>query len=129
MVKYSYISITVHPRAGGNPDLQMVDHYYVYILASKRNGTLYVGFTTDLTRRIKEHKGKTFEGFTKEYNITNLVYYEIVEGFDWAIKREKQIKKWNRAWKLRLIEEKNPTWRDLYSDFLKKEKEKEIYMD
>lgn len=99
----------------------MFDHYYIYILASKRNGTLYTGFTTDLLRRVKEHKNKLIEGFTKQYGVVRLVYYEIVEGFMEAVKREKQIKKWNRAWKLRLIEEYNPEWKDLYGDFLEKQ--------
>ena len=99
----------------------MFDHYYIYILASKRNGTLYVGFTTNLLRRIQEHKNKEIEGFTKKYNVENLVYYEIVEGFIEAVRREKQIKKWNRAWKMRLIEENNPKWKDLYEDFVKEQ--------
>ena len=97
------------------------DHYYVYILASKKNGTLYVGFTDDLARRIKEHKENINEGFTKKYNVHNLVYFEFIEGFDNAVRREKQIKKWNRDWKKRLIEEKNYEWRDLYNDFLNEE--------
>lgn len=107
----------------------MFDHYYVYILASKRNRTLYVGFTNDLKRRIEEHKTNKLEGFTKKYCVHNLVYYEIVEGFMEAVRREKQIKKWNRLWKLRLIEEKNPEWDDLYEDFLKqKEKLPKYYL-
>lgn len=105
----------------------MFDHYYVYILASQKNGTLYVGFTTNLARRVKEHKDDLNEGFTKKYQVHNLVYYELVEGFDWAVKREKQIKKWNRAWKIRLIEEKNYEWKDLYLDFLKNEYEKQKF--
>ena len=91
---------------------------YVYILASKRNGTLYVGVTSDLPRRIYEHKQKLLDGFTKRYNITTLVYAEEFENINDAIYREKCIKKWNRAWKLKLIEEQNPGWSDLYENML-----------
>lgn len=92
--------------------------YYVYILASKRNGTLYVGVTSDLPRRIYEHKQKLIDGFTKKYNITTLVYAEEFQNINDAIHREKCIKKWNRAWKLKLIEEHNPDWSDLYENML-----------
>lgn len=92
--------------------------YYVYILASKRNGTLYVGVTSDLPRRIYEHKQKLVDGFTKKYNIATLVYAEEFQNINNAIHREKCIKKWNRAWKLRLIEEHNPDWSDLYEHIL-----------
>ena len=88
--------------------------YYVYILASKRNGTLYIGVTNDLIKRIYEHKNNLVEGFTKKYTVHKLVYYEETGDVNSAIKREKQIKKWNRKWKLELIEKKNPNWRDLY---------------
>ena len=88
--------------------------YWVYILASKRNGTLYVGVTSDLNRRIYEHRQMLIEGFTKKYNITHLVYAEGFQDINDAIHREKCIKKWNREWKLKLIEEHNPDWRDLY---------------
>jgi putative endonuclease len=91
-----------------------VKNYWVYILASKKNGTLYVGVTNDLSRRIYEHKEKLWEGFTKKYNVTQLVY---VEEFP-TIQREKCIKKWNRSWRLRLIEEQNPNWSDLYENIL-----------
>ena len=90
--------------------------YWLYILASKRNGTLYVGVTNDLTRRIYEHKQKLIDGFTKKYNITTLVYAEEFQNINDAIHREKCIKKWNRAWKLQLIEEHNPDWSDLYEN-------------
>jgi putative endonuclease len=80
----------------------------VYILASGRNGTLYVGVTSDLQKRIWEHKNDLIEGFTKRYSVHRLVYYELHDEMVSAITREKQIKKWNRAWKLNLIEEKNP---------------------
>ena len=86
----------------------------VYILASKRNGTLYIGVTSDLVSRIWQHKEDLLEGFTKKYGVHLLVYYEWHDDMDAAILREKQLKKWNRAWKLRLIEEKNPDWTDLY---------------
>lgn len=89
---------------------------YVYILSSKRNGTLYVGVTSDLVRRIYEHKTNIIEGFTKKYNIKNLVYYEATPSVMGAIEREKQLKRWNRAWKIKIIEEFNPTWRDLYNE-------------
>ena len=87
--------------------------YYVYILASKRNGTLYVGVTNDLKRRIDEHKNGLIEGFTKKYNVYMLVYFETTENIESAITREKQLKEWQRAWKLRLIEKNNPQWEDL----------------
>ncbi|MBS0381355.1 MAG: GIY-YIG nuclease family protein [Proteobacteria bacterium] len=90
----------------------------VYILASQRNGTLYVGVTSDLVKRIWEHQHDAVEGFTNKYRIHTLVYYEQHVRMEEAIIREKQIKKWNRAWKLRLIEENNPEWRDLYPDLL-----------
>ena len=90
--------------------------FYVYILASKRNGTIYLGVTSDLVKRVWEHKSGWVEGFTKKYGVKMLVYYEIHEDAETAIKREKQIKKWRRAWKLKLIEEENSEWRDLYVD-------------
>ena len=92
--------------------------YWVYILTSKENGTLYVGVTNDLSRRIHQHKRKLIDGFTKKYNITQLVYVEEFQNVNEAIHREKCIKKWNRAWKLRLIGEQNPDWRDLYEDLI-----------
>ena len=90
--------------------------YYVYILASKKNGTVYIGVTGDLTKRIYEHKQNLVGGFTKQYNVHNLVYYEIYEDINEAILREKQMKKWNRQWKINLIEKKNPDWNDLYKE-------------
>ncbi len=86
----------------------------VYILASSRNGTLYVGVTSDLLKRIRMHKHEIIDGFTKKYGVHRLVYFEEHDDIRDAITREKQLKKWNRAWKLRLIEEMNPGWRDLY---------------
>ncbi len=90
----------------------------VYILASRRNGTLYIGVTSNLRQRIWEHKNDVAEGFTKKYGVHTLVFYELHASMVDAITREKQLKKWNRAWKLRLIEERNPDWRDLYDDIL-----------
>jgi putative endonuclease len=91
----------------------MTNHYHVYILASQPNGTLYIGVTNNLERRIYEHKNKVIKGFTAEYNITSLVYYEETSDVTAAIVREKQLKKWNRKWKLELIEKTNPQWKDL----------------
>ncbi|MEW6067277.1 MAG: GIY-YIG nuclease family protein [Nitrospirota bacterium] len=88
--------------------------FYVYILYNKRNGTLYTGITSDLIKRIYEHKNNLVEGFTQKYNIHRLVWYEIHGTAEAAICREKQIKAWKRQWKLRLIEENNPEWNDLY---------------
>jgi len=94
------------------------NQYYVYILARRRNGTLYVGVTSDLVKRVYEHKSDLVDGFTKKYGVHNLVYYETVDSIDSAIAREKQLKKWNRAWKVRLVEKVNPVRRDLYPDLL-----------
>jgi putative endonuclease len=88
--------------------------YYVYILASRIGGTLYIGVTNDLIRRVFEHKSKFVRGFTKQYDVVKLVYYEQYDDIENAIQREKRLKKWNRQWKIRLIEEKNPNWDDLY---------------
>jgi putative endonuclease len=87
--------------------------FYVYILASKRNGTLYIGVTSNLERRVQEHTAKTFKGFTEKYNVQTLVYYEETMDAERAIDREKQLKKWNRLWKIKLIEKNNPDWNDL----------------
>ncbi|MBX7045064.1 MAG: GIY-YIG nuclease family protein [Ignavibacteria bacterium] len=89
-------------------------YYYVYILASKRNGTLYIGVTNNLLRRVKEHKDKIVKGFTEKYNIDKLVYYEQTENVYSAISREKVLKWWKRDWKIKIIEEMNPNWKDLY---------------
>jgi putative endonuclease len=90
----------------------------VYILASQRNGTLYIGVTSDLVQRVWQHKEDAVEGFTKKYGVHTLVYYELHDEMENAIVREKRLKKWNRAWKLRLIEEKNPEWNDLYASII-----------
>ena len=88
--------------------------YFVYIMASKRNGTLYTGVTSDLVHRVYQHKQGLAEGFSSKYGVHRLVYFEVHGAVAKAIGREKQIKKWRRAWKIRLIEEGNPTWEDLY---------------
>ena len=88
----------------------------VYILASSRNGTLYVGVTSDLVKRVWEHKQDLVDGFSKQYGVHMLVYFELHDRMEDAIFREKQMKKWNRAWKIRLIGQDNPEWRDLYGD-------------
>ncbi len=90
--------------------------YYIYILASKRNGTLYIGVTSDLKKRIWEHKNNLVEGFTKKYGVHMLVYYESTGDVRSAITREKQLKEWNRKWKTELIEKNNPEWKNLYCD-------------
>ena len=88
--------------------------FFVYMLASKRNGTLYIGMTDDLVRRVWEHRQATVEGFTKTYDVKTLVWFEQHASRESAFARERQMKKWNRAWKLREIERENPDWRDLY---------------
>jgi len=93
--------------------------YFVYILASERNGTLYIGVTSDLLGRAWQHKTKATEGFTKKYGVDRLVYYEQTEDIYSALEREKQMKKWNRAWKIKLIEKKNPKWEDLYPGLMR----------
>jgi putative endonuclease len=89
-------------------------HYFVYILASRRNGTLYTGVTGDLRRRVSEHRNYAIEGFTKRYTVHRLVWFEVHWDASAAIRREKCIKKWQRSWKLYLIEAMNPHWDDLY---------------
>ncbi|MBH2009260.1 GIY-YIG nuclease family protein [Polaromonas sp.] len=90
----------------------------IYILASQRNGTLYIGVTSDLVKRIWQHQSKAVEGFTQKYKVHQLVYFEQHMDMVAAITREKQLKKWNRAWKLALIEKTNPEWRDLWDDIV-----------
>ncbi len=91
---------------------------YLYVLASQRNGTLYIGVTSDLVKRVGEHKQKMVEGFTKKYDVANLVYYETFEDIRDAIIRERQMKEWKRKWKTDLIQSINPYWPDLYEDIL-----------
>ena len=93
--------------------------YYVYILASKKNGTLYIGVTNDLTRRMLEHKNKLTGGFTEKYNLTKLVYYEATNEVESAIRREKQLKNWHRDRKANLVNEHNPGWSDSSKEFLR----------
>jgi len=90
----------------------------VYILASQRNGTLYIGVTSDLVRRVWEHRNDLVDGFTKRYGVHRLVYFEQHSDMATAIQREKQLKKWNRAWKIELIEKTNPEWLDLWGALL-----------
>jgi putative endonuclease len=92
----------------------MGKQFYVYILASRRNGTLYVGVTSNLIQRVWQHKEKLVDGFTKKYDVKYLVYFEVHDTAENAISREKQIKRWRRAWKLELIEADNSEWKDLY---------------
>jgi len=91
--------------------------YYVYILASKKNGTLYTGMTGGIDNRMEQHKLEMFEGFTKKHNVKNLVYLEEFQYVDDAMAREKKLKKWRRQWEIDLIEEENPQWRDLTEDW------------
>lgn len=90
----------------------------LYILANKKNGTLYIGVTSDLVKRIWQHKNYVVSGFTEEYEVHQLVYFEQLDDMENAITREKVLKKWNRAWKIRLIEQTNPKWLDLYNDIV-----------
>ncbi|MHC4477238.1 MAG: GIY-YIG nuclease family protein [Planctomycetota bacterium] len=92
--------------------------YYVYILASKKNGTLYIGMTNSLLKRVSEHKNNQIKGFTQKYNVHNLVYYEQHGDAYSATAREKRLKKWKRQWKIELIEKVNPDWKDLYRDLI-----------
>ena len=95
----------------------MTKTYFVYILANKKNGTLYTGFTDDLERRMREHKRKEVEGFSKKYHTDNLVYYEQFDSNSEAFLRERRLKKWKRNWKIQLIESMNPEWKDLAWDW------------
>jgi putative endonuclease len=91
---------------------------YVYLLASRRNGTLYIGVTSDLTRRVWQHRTEAVDGFSARYGTKMLVYFEVYEDIETAIAREKALKKWRRQWKLELIEKNNPDWRDFYPDIV-----------
>ena len=92
----------------------MKEHFYVYILANRRNGTLYIGVTSNLIQRAWQHREGVVDGFTKENDVKTLVYYEVHDTAESAITREKQMKEWQRAWKMELIEKDNPQWNDLY---------------
>ncbi|GGD11872.1 GIY-YIG nuclease family protein [Hyunsoonleella pacifica] len=94
-----------------------IHQYYLYILSNKKNGTLYIGVTNDLERRMFEHKNKLVEGFTSKYGLDKLMYFESYQYVNDAIKREKNMKKWKRQWKINLIEEENPNWDDLSADW------------
>ncbi len=91
-------------------------HYFVYILTNKSNKVLYIGVTNNLERRMYEHKNKLIKGFTEKYNLIKLVYYEATDDIISAIKREKQLKNWHRDWKIKLINDFNPQWKDLYCE-------------
>ena len=116
-VKKRYGGFPVMPVKTGIQE-SMVKQPAVYILTSQRNGTLYIGVTSDLGKRVWEHKNKLAEGFTKRYNVHNLVWYELHENMVSAIEREKALKEWKRGWKLKLIESMNPTWQDLYDEII-----------
>ena len=109
-----------HPRPsearGRGP--RHLNSYYVYVLASRRNGTLYIGVTNDMLRRAAEHKSKQVPGFTRRHAVDILVWYDLHNDIATAIEREKQIKGWNRNWKIRLVEKMNPEWDDLYPHIL-----------
>ena len=92
--------------------------YYVYILASKKNGTIYIGVTNNLIRRVEEHKNGLVSGFTKDHGVHLLVYFEMYNDVNEALLREKRLKKWKREWKLTIIEKENPNWNDLYNQLL-----------
>jgi putative endonuclease len=93
-------------------------NYYVYIVTNKPHGTLYIGMTNDLVRRIYEHRNSLIDGFTKRYNLKRLVYFEVFDRVEEAIHREKRLKKWNRQWKIELIENSNLDWSDLYDELV-----------
>lgn len=103
-------------RRARNPFIQALMTYYVYLLASDKYGTLYLGVTNDIVRRIYEHRTKAVAGFTKRYSVDKLVWFESYDDAITAIAREKELKKWRRDWKIRLIEEGNPLWTDLYPE-------------
>jgi putative endonuclease len=108
-----------HSRVGGNPGgFAVAKKFYVYIMASKRNGTLYVGVTSNLVQRVWQHKEEQVEGFSSKYDVKLLVYFEVHDTAEGAIAREKQIKKWRRVWKLNLIERGTPEWKDLYETII-----------
>ncbi|MDR3365287.1 MAG: GIY-YIG nuclease family protein [Clostridiales Family XIII bacterium] len=105
-------------HSGRRPGIQVNKRGYVYILANRRNGTLYIGVTSNLVKRVYEHKEKFVEGFAKTYDVDRLVYYEVYDDIRLAIEREKQLKKWKRDWKIALIERDNPLWADLYQGII-----------
>lgn len=96
----------------------MSKHYYVYMMSNKKRGTIYISISSDLEKRVYQHKNKSIKGFTQKYNLKNLVYYEIYDDPENAIKREKRLKLYLRQWKIELIEKENPNWIDLYQTFM-----------
>ncbi len=104
-------------NSGHDEEVRM-KRFYIYIITNKRNGTLYIGVTNDLSRRIWEHKNKVVDGFSKKYGLDKLVYYEVYEYFEPAFKREKRLKKYRREAKIKLIDDFNKEWKDLYEDIL-----------
>jgi putative endonuclease len=109
-IRYSPLTPAKAGIQGGNVA------FYVYILATERNGTLYVGMTDDLVKRVWQHRNNLRKGFTQRYGVKNLVWHETHESRETAFVRERLIKKWNRAWKLDMIEKTNPQWRDLWDE-------------
>ncbi len=97
----------------------MQKNYFTYILTNKPYGTLYIGMTSDLLGRAYQHKNKTFEGFSRRYSLDKIVYFEYSNDVNATVRREKQLKKWNRQWKINLIEEFNPDWKDLYENLIR----------
>jgi len=116
LVKRFDSRIVIPVKTGIQYNKKMDRNHYVYILASKEGGTLYIGVTNNLKRRVFEHKEKKIEGFTKEHNVNRLVYFEQTTDVQSAIAREKCLKKWNRRWKIELIEQQNKRWKDLYEE-------------
>lgn len=118
----SFLSWVCHPcgfRQGSIAEsILVMKRYFVYIMASQRNGTLYVGITNDIARRAYEHKNDLVEGFTKKYKVHQIVHVEEFEDVNLAILREKQLKRWKRSWKIRLIEETNSKWKDLSEELI-----------
>jgi putative endonuclease len=115
LIRFERFTFQASGSAGGIlTKYNMTKQPYVYILANGMNGTIYIGVTSNLIQRIWQHKNKQVAGFTKKYNVHSLVYYEQHEMMDSAITREKQLKKWNREWKISLIEKDNPLWEDLW---------------
>ena len=108
----------VMPKSLSSAFIDFMKNYYVYIMSNKKNGTLYIGVTNDLIRRVYEHKNKLAKGFTEKYGLTKLVYYEHTESIEAAIVEEKRLKDWHRSWKIRLINKMNPAWDDLYDKLL-----------
>ena len=111
---YCVKHLVIPAKAGIRQRSMNEKKFYVYILAKERDSTFYVGVTSDLLKRISEHKMEVTDGFTKKYDIKKLVYYEVYDDAENAIRREKRLKKWNRPWKMRVIEEMNPEWKNLF---------------